>query len=192
MKISKLRVLISTIMTLVMAISTWQVARAWVSAGTWSSNTQYYRFNSTVPTGYRGSINSGANAWTNVTPSHWSWNYSTTQGAWIYYQQIDGPDFVLGQTTRTFFLGHIVSTYTIYDSWENWYTGTGVPGSNQWDLRSAAAHEFGHGVGLSHTSGIYCPGNTNNATLCVSFLKGSYYTRTLEGDDRNGVNTLYP
>ena len=192
MKISKLRLLISTIMTLVMAISTWQVVRAWGSYGTWASNTQYYRFNSTVPTGYRASISTGANAWTNVTPSHWSWNSSTTQGMWIYYQNIDGPGNAYGVTPLTTLFGTIISASMTFDSSENWYAGTGVPGSGQGDLQSLATHEMGHGLGLTHTSGIYCPGNTNNATMCVSAPLGSYYWRTLEGDDRNGVNTSYP
>lgn len=192
MKISKLRFLISAMMTFVMTIGTMQVVKAWGTDGHWLNNTQYYRYSSAVPASYRTYINNGANAWTNVTPSHWSWNLSTSQGMWVYYQNIDGQGNTAAQVQLTILFGIITSANMTFDSSENWYAGTGVPGGSQADLRSAATHEMGHGLGLKHTSGIYCPGNTNNATMCLSAPLGSYYWRTLEGDDRNGVNTIYP
>lgn len=175
-----------------MAVITWQIGLAWVTLGHWLGSTQNYRMDSTIPSGWIGYLRNGGNAWTNVTPSHWVWNYSTSSGWWLSYGSIDGPLGYLGETTKGIVGGIFVYVSFKYDTAEDWYVGGGVPGANQIDLQSIATHEFGHGLGLDHTSGIYCPGNTNNATMCTTYVIGSYFVRTLEGDDRNGVNTLYP
>lgn len=189
----KTRMPISIVIVLfLLSISSSQIARAWTTFGAWGSNTQYYRFDTRVISSYRSHISAGATTWTNVTPSHWSWNSSTSQGMWVYYQNIDGINGTAAVTTLTLSGNTITKATLTIDSSENWYAGTGVPGSTQVDLRSVSTHEMGHGLGLDHTSGIYCPGNTNNATMCNVIPKGTYWMRTLEGDDRNGVNNLYP
>lgn len=184
MKANKMQIAGSLILCILLSVSLWQNARAWTSIGTWPSNHQYYHWTAPVPPSFWTYINNSANTWTNVTPSHWIWTNDLSQGILIYYSNIDGPGGVLGQDV-------LFSSMTI-DSSENWYAGSGVPGTGQYDVQSLVTHEFGHALGLGHTSGIYCPGNTNNATMCVGQPSGSYYDRTLEGDDRNGANSKYP
>lgn len=48
-----------------------------------------------------------------------------------------------------------------FDEDFNWYTGTGVPSTNQLDLWSGAAHEFGHAMG--QFGGPYAMGHWDEA-----------------------------
>lgn len=184
MKANKMQIAGSLILCILLSISLWQNARAWTSIGTWPSSHQYYRWTAPVPPSFWTYINNGANTWTNVTPSSWIWTNDLSQGIWLYYNNIDGAGGAAGNS--------LFGSYITFDSSENWYAGSGVPAANQVDVWSVATHEFGHSLGLGHTSGIYCPGNTNDATMCQYIRWGSYYMRTLEGDDRNGVNSKYP
>jgi hypothetical protein len=79
-----------------------------------------------------------------------------------------------------------------YDKNENWYTGTGTPASNQYDVWSVITHEFGHALGLRDTQSIYCPGNATDATMCGQIFRGTTWFRSLEADDQNGALCLYP
>lgn len=192
MKIGKLKFVFAFILGITISMSAQQVAMAYQVNGAWANSTKSYYYASSVPTSFRTYINKGANAWTNVTPSPWTWSLTSSSGMKVSYVYIDGPVGALGQTAVTYFGSIIISATMKYDNSENWYAGTGVPGTIQFDLWSVGTHEMGHGLGLAETSGIYCPGNTYDATMCPSLVSGTYYLRTLEGDDRNGVNYLYP
>jgi hypothetical protein len=185
MKANKMQIIKSLILGMLLSVSLWQNAKAFTPYGSkWSSSTQGYGYASSLPVSFWTYIDKGANVWTNVTPSHWVWTINSPTSVWIYYSYIDGPGNIAANAAP---YGPIT-----FDNSENWYAGSGVPAYNQLDVQSIAAHELGHALRLNHTSGIYCPGNTNNATMCQGGPWGSYYMRTLEGDDRNGVNYLYP
>lgn len=185
MKIKMIQKSWSIVLAVFLTISWWQNVKAWAYySPLWSGSTHSYGYGASLPVSWWTYLDRGANAWTNVTPSHWVWNKSSPIDIWVYYSYIDGAGNAAGNTIQW--------TSITFDSSENWYVGSGVPGSNQIDAQSVATHELGHALRLAHTSGIYCPGNTNNATMCASGPTGSYYMRTLEGDDRNAINTLYP
>lgn len=181
---------VAIILASLTALNTWQIARAYVVYGGWLSSTQSYTL-SGFPSGWSSHMIASADTWTAVTSSPFTWQNVSSGGWSVSYGYIDGPLGIAGQTL-VLPPGVIVFMSLTMDNSENWYVGTGVPPSNSTDVRSIATHEFGHGLGLAHTGGIYCPGNTNNATMCLGYPLGSYWARTLEGDDRNGLRYLYP
>jgi hypothetical protein len=65
---------------------------------------------------------------------------------------------------------------------KNWHAGTGPIGANQFSLRTALRHEFGHALGLWHSS---APGVLMNAGIP---LATEYQVDT---DAANGANFLY-
>lgn len=190
--VRKAKRLISAVMlAFSICVITWSIASAYAYYGYWWSSTQSYTL-SGFPSGWAAYLNVSAQTWTNVTPAKLTYQNVASGGRLVSYGAIDGANGTLGQTSISVLFGLLQSGSIVMDSAESWYAGTGVPSSTQYDLQSATTHEFGHLLGLDHTAGIYCPGNTNNATMCLSINKGQYYMRTLEGDDRNGINYLYP
>ena len=70
------------------------------------------------------------------------------------------------------------------DPW-TWDDGPGALPSGRADLQGIATHEFGHALGLGHTS-------ANPATMRGSVSQsGSYFTRSIENDDIAGVRAIY-
>jgi len=184
--------LLSLVFVASLALATWEAARAWSYDGKWLSNSVRYRFHYTVPSSMFAPTHAGANAWTNVTPSSWAWIYDTTNGYFVKYGYVDGLGPALAVTGKIITGGNITWMEITIDNAELWHTGSGIPPSNRYDLQSTMTHEFGHALGLLHTGYPYCPNNTSDATMCPTQGLGAYHYRTLEGDDRNGVNSLYP
>jgi hypothetical protein len=182
-----------TILFLFIFLSTASQAYAWVKSGNWSSNNVNYHFGY-IADAFKSPTNFGANAWTNVTSSSWTWVLSSSGGAIVQMGTIDGSGGTAANTMRTITNGIITAATITYDIGENWYYSSGTPASNQIDARSIAAHELGHGLGLSHTTSNYCPAppSTSMATMCSGYYPGSTYKRSLESDDRNGVSNIYP
>jgi len=134
----------------------------------------------------------GADQWDNVSPSPWDWVLDGTSNNDITTGGIDGKGKTLAVTT-VWYSGSNITRMTIkFDSAEKWYLGSGTPGSTYIDGRSVSAHEFGHGLGVGHTQSSYCPSNSNRSTMCSSYIIGTTWQRSLEADDRNAVNSLYP
>lgn len=66
-----------------------------------------------------------------------------------------------------------------------WYTGTGTPGSNQFDFWSVATHEMGHCLGLNHEDRV------NPLPVMRTSLPAGLTQRQLTSDDLAGRNAIY-
>ncbi|MBI1849613.1 MAG: matrixin family metalloprotease, partial [Planctomycetes bacterium] len=64
-----------------------------------------------------------------------------------------------------------------------WSTQTPTPGSN-YDVQDTATHELGHALGLAHST-------VSGATMSPTAAPGATWARTLEADDRAGIQFLY-
>lgn len=80
----------------------------------------------------------------------------------------------------------------------NWYSGSGNPGANQWDVRSIAAHEAGHATGLLghfNDGDAWCPvpRTAATATMCSGNpgIVGTTWLRSLEGRDFQAISDAY-
>lgn len=83
----------------------------------------------------------------------------------------------------------------------DWYTGTGNPGHQQYDLRSVATHEFGHLTGFvgdpqtgtnMHFDGALCvPVAATYQTMCAGTYQGANWTATLGDHDRHTLLAAY-
>lgn len=166
-------------------------ARAWVAWGpVWPQHNTTYDTH-TMGSSWRPVADFGADQWTDVNSSDWYYTSDDNSNNDIFTGTIDGAGNVLAVTTISY-SGSTINRATIkFDSAENWYLSSGVPGGSQMDGRSVAAHEFGHALGLDHTQNSNCPNSSSRATMCASYPVGSSYMRSLEADDMDGVSTLY-
>jgi hypothetical protein len=145
-----------------------------------------------LPTRYRSGTDFGANVWTAVSTSGWTWTKSSSSSNKIKEGYVDGSGNALAVTSLFINAGtgYIIGMEIKVDKDEEWYTGSGTPATWQYDFRSTMAHEFGHALGLGHTLAS-CSGSSR-PTMCPALPIGTTYFRTLQTDDKNGVATMYP
>jgi hypothetical protein len=70
-----------------------------------------------------------------------------------------------------------------YEQWV-WADGPGSIGFSEIDLQGVACHEYGHALGLGHSTSSF-------ATMAPSTLPGNYTGRSITNDDRAGIQSLY-
>lgn len=192
MKRGSLTALLALALALATSMASSSQVGAWNPIGPkWPNPTAQYDKH-TLSSSWQSVADFGAVQWDNVTPSPWDWVSNDSSNNDITRGSIDGSRRTLA-VTNIYYSGNTITRITMkFDSAESWYLGSGTPGSGQIDGRSVSAHEFGHGIGVGHTQSTYCPSNSNRATMCASYIIGTSYQRSLEVDDRNAVNSLYP
>lgn len=127
--------------------------------------------------------------WNYVSPSPFSYYRDDSSTNDVFKASL--PSNTLGVTEKTISGGTLTRILVKFNYHKSWHTGSGTAFS-EFDLRSVAAHEFGHGTGLIHTVNG-CNGNKwSRPTMCAGYSAGEYWKRTLEQDDRDGLNFHYP
>jgi predicted Zn-dependent protease len=192
MRNSKLQILAAFLGGVCTATITAQVSYSFAIFGTWPSAQATYKFGSRYPTdpAWRDRARSAGQTWTNVQSSSWAWIEDSNSNNKLTYAAIDGSSNTLAVTTSYFCGGSLCRFNMKMDNSESWYINTGTPGFNQIDLQSIITHEFGHALGLDHTT-VGCS-STAPPTMCPFYTVGTTDFRTLQADDISGVSTNYP
>jgi hypothetical protein len=172
---------------------------AYSSYARWGSSSAVFYVNpanaDTADTAAEAALVYAAGVWTAQSNAGFRFDYRgrVTDNSTAY----DGRNVVLFRNTTSG--GAIASTYswwsgsTLLDSdiifWDGGFTfftgSSGCGGSNAAYIEDVAAHEFGHALGLNHSS-------AGDATMYPSYSLCSQAMRTLAADDIAGVQALYP
>ena len=141
-------------------------------------------------------VDSGDSSW----PSSWTTPLANAMSAWngasspFTFSVGSGHKFKVGSVsnsaavaeTNTTRIGTtIINALTTFNQNLNFST-TGESGKH--DVRNAATHELGHWLRLLD---LYGSGDTSK-TMYGNFSLGETLKRTLEADDLNGINYIYP
>lgn len=155
----------------------------------WPTNNPVYDGHA-LTSEWNNAVSNGRNQWNNVTPSSLTILRNDTSNNDVTVGVTGG---LAGLTLRTCSSGTITDADIVFNKDFTWYKGTGSPGSD-WDAWSVAAHEFGHHIGFSHTQyQELCLGSeSTRPTMCNGYSPGKTYGRSLEYDDRTGLNVIYP
>ena len=137
----------------------------------------------------------GANAWTGQSKANFDFVYAgqVTDTSTAY----DGRNVVIFRNSTNG--SAIASTYTwssggvlvdsdtvFWDGGYKFFTGSsGCVGPNAAYIEDIATHEFGHALGMGHSS-------VSGATMTPGYSTCSQTQRTLAADDIAGVEKLYP
>lgn len=186
-KFASLKIGLIVITLVVMLVSTIYQVYAYNPSGcTWPTNNPVYDGH-VLSSGWNNAVSNGRNQWNNVTPSPLSILRDDTSNNEVTLGATGGQ---AGTTTRTCVNGTITDADIVFNSSFTWYTGTGSPGSS-WDAWSVATHEFGHHIGFEHTQGVCGGSESTKPTMCSGYSAGKTYKRSLEFDDKNGLNVIY-
>jgi hypothetical protein len=167
----------------------------------WPNNTTGFAYNAAgapaIGGDPTGAIRAGAFGWNNAGGARWSFSGGGGSGAGTggCHDNTDGQNTVgwfaqsgsVLAVTCSWYQQGGSGLYTAvefdmeFDPGWGWTTSTTNVGI---DLQSVALHEFGHALGLNHSS--TCPG----AVMCPTYSSGRI-ARTPAQDDVNGVINLY-
>ncbi len=194
---------VSLALFLILALGT-PVAAFRTLGTTWRSNPRYHINPSFPDTELSGTaeqqveiLRAAASAWTTQSSANFEFvfadtstrtGFNTTDGinniSWV---DADGGAAVaatlvdgIGDRATGFDIVFFGSTGGVPNRWN----GPRDPAPGTLDIAGVAVHEFGHALGLDHTS-------TRDATMFATVGQRALPARTLHEDDRDGVEFLY-
>jgi matrixin/IPT/TIG domain-containing protein len=146
-----------------------------------------------TPNAQIAAIRAGADEWSVNGNANFTWNYAgTTDVATIdsndhvnaiYAYNADGGQTLAETFCASTNAGLIVSIdMRFYEVSRTWSSST--PASNEFDMQGVACHEFGHALGLGHSS-------DPTATMYPSTSAGATNLRTIAADDVAGIQSIY-
>lgn len=122
-------------------------------------------------------------------------NNGVNQNAYFWRNFTGGS--TLAQTTRCIGPnGTAIISYVVeFASDHEWYTGTGGPPSDKFDVWSVASHEQGHAAGFAgHWTGsgaADCSSGAGRETMCSGTSAGTTMKRSLETHDSHTFENAY-
>ncbi len=138
-------------------------------------------------------ITSAADTWTQAGGADFRWNYGGTTGVTsvntgdgvnAVFAVPDSGGSTLAVTYCSAGIGGSITGFDIlfYDGDKTWASNEVAGG--QYDLEGVACHELGHALGLGHS-------NVNGATMYPSTSAGRTDLRSIEADDKAGIQSIY-
>jgi hypothetical protein len=111
--------------------------------------------------------------------------FSSASNGHQFKAAVNGGGNPLAVTTITHSGSTISDVDTVFNTSYSWSTsGSG----SAYDVQNVATHELGHWLSLADLSG----GGDTEKTMYYSAALGETKKRTLETDDLNGINAVYP
>lgn len=160
------------------------LASAYSYAGVkWSTNGTTVDFGSpSIPSSWITPIAQGMTPWNNAT-SPFSFSAGTSNNdITVSNLGAGGP---LALTTVTYVGSTITDTDLAFNNYYSWSTSGAV---GYYDVQNVATHEFGHFLMLND---LYGGGDTEK-TMYGYIGTGETKKRSLDADDLNGINAVYP
>ncbi|MGE3166245.1 MAG: IPT/TIG domain-containing protein [Planctomycetota bacterium] len=183
-----------------------EFSRSFVLEGPdWPTGIAGFRVNPTFPVATGGTaaqqveaIRCAASAWRNQGTTNFNFNYlgqtvTTTVNTGdnnnaVFYTAQNSGDAAAATTFYSFVGSNFVGFDMVFwgaNSFQTFtWNGVGDSVGNQTDIIGIGVHEFGHALGLGHTT-------ANGATMEASFSGTGMPLRTLHTDDIAGVQSLY-
>ncbi len=162
----------------------------WNSGASWPDYYANYTIDSTtIPaTDWVNSINSAANTWTNVTPSHFVFNNLAGTNNVISEGSLADPDQLALTSVYATSTTPITKVITVFSDTKPFDTGN-PPTSGNYSVENVMTHEFGHWLYLVDN---YDEPNCGEVTMYGYISTGETKKTSLESADENAINWQYP